>query len=336
MFNVSWPMHPQPLPDEIFSSWMARAAVCNGEGLSRFIKLTIPELRAIDKSIDNFLSETMIKRVSTKMNTSFRCVHQTTLDSYVGFVCETDTNRCHRKYNILNSGETSALRYFQQFCPICLKEGKAYFRKTWRLSFVTVCCVHNCLLEDRCSKCGSPVLVMSNKHQDKRRTYLGSISTCHKCLHDLSDIDRRPALESVINDTKLYLKVLNRGFYELENERWIYSFSFFLVLRHFIQIYASKAYSQCPQRKVVDTDTLTNDMRYDAMSDMAGIFNDWPSNFVEYCTKRDISYSLITPIIKANSGKVPFWLDEQIKPYTYARHQEPTISSVICAVVVVN
>ncbi|WP_214656546.1 TniQ family protein, partial [Vibrio anguillarum] len=78
MFNVSWPMHPQPLPDEIFSSWMARAAVCNGEGLSRFIKLTIPELRAIDKSIDNFLSETMIKRVSTKMNTSFRCVHQTT------------------------------------------------------------------------------------------------------------------------------------------------------------------------------------------------------------------------------------------------------------------
>lgn len=332
MSDSHWPAHPQPFVDELFSSWMARAAVYNGENLSRFLKLTIPDLRSVTKSIDNFLSAQMMENVSKKMNSTVERVYQTTLDSYVGYACEIDTSRFHHKYNILNSGETRGLRYFQQYCPLCLSEGHSYYRKTWRISFVTVCCKHHCILEDRCPNCDSPVLVMNHKCREKKGLCAIPITACYNCLFDLREAKETPALEPVVEDTNKYLQALDNGYYKLNGSRWIYSFSLFLVLRHLIHLYALQNEQLSENQRVIDADTQTVRTRYAALSALAGIFNSWPDNFINYCQSTGITYSSITPIEKVNFGRVPFWLENEVKKHTYSRNQEPTIDSVLTAI----
>jgi len=42
-----------------------------------------------------------------------------------------------------------------RFCGVCLKEDAiAYYRREWRLSFVTVCARHGALLLNKCGGCG--------------------------------------------------------------------------------------------------------------------------------------------------------------------------------------
>ena len=46
-----------------------------------------------------------------------------------------------------------------QICPLCLAEDKEpFYRKEWRLSWVTVCTRHNSLLLDRCPGCQAPIV----------------------------------------------------------------------------------------------------------------------------------------------------------------------------------
>lgn len=330
MSSTAWPVHPQPLPDELFSSWMARAAAPNGENFTRFVRLTAPIVKDISKSIDNFLPATVIESVSRKMNTPSERVYQTTLDSYVGYVCENRTEHTHHKYNILNSGETRAMNFFQQFCPRCLSEGIPYYRRKWRVSFVTVCTKHCCILEDRCPQCLSPVLIMNNKRHDQHKPFVGPVSMCHCCLFDLSSVETKPADELVVEDTKLYLKALKSGYYQLNDRQWIYSFSMFLVLRHFIRVFVERS-DELTGLGRTDADTFTTAIRYTALSHMKGIFKNWPTHFINYCQSDGVNYSLITPIEKVNAGSVPFFVDEAIKPYAYSRTPEPTIESVMCA-----
>src|SRR5438552_475194 len=48
-------------------------------------------------------------------------------------------------------------RPWLQYCPYCLHDDPdPYFRRRWRLTFVTVCPPHRCRLLDRCAACGAP------------------------------------------------------------------------------------------------------------------------------------------------------------------------------------
>lgn len=327
-----WPVHPQPLPDELFSSWMARAAISNGEKLSRFLRLTIPDFKSVTKSIDGFISPEMMKSVSDRMRTPFHKVYDTTLDSYAGELFEVASGRSHHKHNILSTGETRREHYFQQYCPLCLSEGIPYYRKIWRISFVTVCCKHGCTLQDRCSNCGLPIMVMNNKTHDRYGEYRGTLTACHGCLYDLKGSLSEPAEREIIADTNMYLRVLQRGFFLLSADRWVYSFSFFSVLRHMIKLYVERMNFPEFNGKVIDPDNFPLKIRYAAMVDMMGIFRNWPDNFIHYCQSRDINYSQITPIEKTCNGIVPFWLSDAIKPHCYFPNIEPSQDSVQGAV----
>ena len=48
-----------------------------------------------------------------------------------------------------------------QYCPQCLAEG-AFYKKEWRLSFVTACLDHNCSLSDCCGRCQAPICFHRN------------------------------------------------------------------------------------------------------------------------------------------------------------------------------
>lgn len=74
----------------------------------------------------------------------------------------------------------------QQYCGRCLAEGpEPYFRKVWRVSLYTTCLKHQCMLHDRCPKCGSGVVFHRMEMGRGSMFDAQPISACHACGFDL-------------------------------------------------------------------------------------------------------------------------------------------------------
>ncbi|MDC5821891.1 TniQ family protein [Vibrio europaeus] len=329
-----WPAHPQPLPDELFSSWMTRAARCNGQKLRSFCSMTMPGLKNLAKSIDSFVSPENLVRVSVKMKTSTDSAYQTTLESYSGVLFERASIRTRHKQNILSVGETHNHLFYQQYCPLCLLESEPYYRRTWRISFVTVCVRHRCVLHDRCVNCGAPVMVMANDVRRKNRAYEGQFTDCHCCGTDLKMVVIASADCGVIEDTKQYLDICRKGYFLMPSGKWVYAFSFFTALRHMIRVFVER--QPDVSDRLVDPDCLPLNLRYSAMVDISGIFTDWPKSFIDYCNINKIRYSSITPMAKTSNGRVPYWFDEESKPALYSKNKEPSEESVQYAMAIMQ
>jgi hypothetical protein len=65
------------------------------------------------------------------------------------------------------------------FCPHCLANGVPYYRRSWRVAFVTICERHNIALLDFCPECGA-LIRFQNVSLDAC-----SIGLCRNCAFDL-------------------------------------------------------------------------------------------------------------------------------------------------------
>lgn len=176
-----WPIPVSLQPDEIFSSWLVRAAldqgceplVLTGELWPKWRIWTRDPDRSINKErlnilsnasgieASNFISSTLYPIISKLVSRS--------LDSYSlwPWVLALGTRNRRRSGGL-------------QYCPICLLEDrKPYFRIQWRLSWHTHCLRHSILLCDRCSFCGSSVEPHRLLPIDKDLSY------CATCKTDL-------------------------------------------------------------------------------------------------------------------------------------------------------
>jgi len=67
-----------------------------------------------------------------------------------------------------------------QFCPACLAEDAVpYFRRSWRLAFVTLCARHGRRLLDRCAACRAPLRF------ELISLEAASLAVCYRCASDL-------------------------------------------------------------------------------------------------------------------------------------------------------
>jgi len=329
-----WPVHPQPLPDELFSSWIYRAARANGQNVFSLCYLLVPKLRNTYYSFDYVVTKHVVWKFSKVLRVSSERAWQTTLESYAGYLFDQSTPKVNRKTGILQTGlrQNHHKRFCLQFCPLCLAEGEPYFRKKWRVSFITVCTKHACQLHDRCPECSSPIKPQSNDiGYPKKMPFPGEITQCFKCGFNLKySAVKRANLQAVL-DTYWYESVLDSGFVQLSKEQWIYSFSFFKVLRHLIRLTATKHLRGTQAGKLIDTDTLPHDLRYQAMCALSGAFRGWPTNFISYCKSRNIKYSDLTSIAKYKFP-LPFWLDDAIKLRIYKPNVKPSKESITAAI----
>ncbi|MCE2594111.1 TniQ family protein [Motilimonas cestriensis] len=324
--KLPWPAHPQPLPDEVFSSWIVRAAMCNGQKLRSFLTMTAPTMRSVSKSIDTHVSDHSLKQIAFKMKTDYATAYQTTMQSYQGYLFEKESDKSYRKQCVLSLGETRNDLNYQQYCPLCLNEKNPYYRKRWRISFITVCEVHHCKLLDNCYSCRAPVKVIGNDQRKKSRVYAGSFTACHCCASPLENAPVALASPVVINDTKKYINILTAGFAQLCPERWIYSFSFFAVLRHMMRLTLEKTIPT-GLLKIHDVDALPIDLRYYALTKLPKVFSNWPGNLLKISENMGISFSDFSPLTKTTST-FPYWLDEAVRPKLYNPNIEPTQESI--------
>jgi hypothetical protein len=188
-----WPGHCQPAVDELLSSWLTRLSLAHGLDVRTLGAVLRPGKGIGSGDIDRCVHPTILAGLAEKTATSINQVWAMTLNAYAGrLFVELKSNTT--RWLLMNAmqGHRRQLNALQ-FCPQCVRSDPSpYFRRHWRLGFVTVCGRHRRRLLDCCPLCQEPV----NYQCLDRQAH--SITCCHQCGFDLR---RAPA--PTLDDTPL-------------------------------------------------------------------------------------------------------------------------------------
>lgn len=176
-----WPIHCKPYDDEVFSSWLLRLIRAYGAGPPRFCAQVWPQRAVWNRDIDKGTDDKLLEVVAVKTATPRTRVVATTLRGYRGY--RTEDLRARKQLPwLLRLGVRSYTRSraWLQYCPRCLHEdADPYFRRCWRLAFVTVCPAHHRRLLDRCGDCGA----VANFH--RLPSDADTMAQCDSCRGDV-------------------------------------------------------------------------------------------------------------------------------------------------------
>jgi hypothetical protein len=220
-----WLIRPAPEPDEVFSSWLHRCALANGVGNHVLCSRMFGNSDIWSRDIDRSFPIALTRNLKQHLGIEPSAVKQLLLTSYAGRIAQKvrdNTNSVwitplgvyHRTHRV----------HGQQFCPLCLREWPVYFRKIWRLGFITVCPVHHIALHDACPGCDGPVTL----HRLIISRVIGP--RCDVCGTALTTGAIQPAMRSLCQWTDRLIDTMKTKRYVL-NDRTISAVAFFRGLR---------------------------------------------------------------------------------------------------------
>lgn len=326
-----WPVHPRPLPDELLSSWMTRIARANHTKVYSFYALYFGQEHQIwNRDIDKLAPEWLVDGLAAWTGLDRGEIEQMTLRSYEGLLYEHHNPYGNTKW-ILPAGvyHRTRRRHGLVYCPLCLfKDAEPYFRKSWRLSFNTVCEHHGSQMLDACPKCNAPVVYFRRDLGHRRAYMVDSMALCHQCGFDLR---RGPAYDPPAPDGEslMHLRALitfrDMGWWFSGETTHNYSLAFFDVLHHL----ATFLTSRFGRRLLAEAEKLmphpmTNGAIYSRMSlDMRSVderhelllaalwlLMDWPERFMANYRAAQLSATRIT-----RSERLSWWFQGTINEY---------------------
>lgn len=321
------PVHPQPFPDELLSSWLVRLAHSNHFKVHTFCRLFIGEKREIwNRDIDVNAPAWLIEAICKVTSLKKELVEQTTLKSFEGLLIDRIYPNTVTPW-ILPLGVFHRNRTLQglQYCPICLKlDDYPYYRKQWRLSFYTVCEFHNTLMQDQCIYCHSPIVFHRNDIGFKKEYFLNSMVLCHFCGQDLSRIPiqkvQYPSLQ-ISQVFEAFLPIYRLGWTDYPLPQIMYAPLFLNGLRIIISLLTSiKEKAKLPLLKIEEDMGIRNkkdclpmsitferrciDERHRLLNVALWLLMDWPFRFQKYYKNSKITKS----IILKDTQNPPFFL----------------------------
>jgi hypothetical protein len=182
-----WPVHLKPKPDELLSSWLVRLALTNSLSPNAFYSLIVPGKTALPTNIDVTKDRGFLWFLVRKTGAQINLVSATTLLEFQAYFAQYQNlgSTCPPRIThqwILPTNYFSDVPplFGLQFCPLCLLE-VPYFRRAWRLAFITLCERHHVLLLDRCTQCGSPINVLKSSYKRGRVLSVSDITKCYSC-----------------------------------------------------------------------------------------------------------------------------------------------------------
>ena len=183
-----WPIRYKPLPDELLSSWIVRLAHGHGLKVQTFCNRLFGNRKQIwNRDIDRLAPDWLLAALALHTGTAESRVFDTTLRRYEGLLYRRFRSTGHLHWiQLMQMYHRKRTGFGQQYCSMCLAEDVVpYFRTRWRLSLLTICTVHQCLLTDRCTACDAPV----SFHRTDTGLLLDDargLSSCFQCGTDLS------------------------------------------------------------------------------------------------------------------------------------------------------
>ncbi|MCF9045732.1 TniQ family protein [Acinetobacter nectaris] len=304
-----WPVHLQPLNDELLSSWMIRLAHGNGYKAHDFYAHYFGrETQIWNRDIDCQTPDLIINRLHYFTKQNVDNIRHLSMKSYENILFEHSNSAVLK--GVLSIGIKHRLRkrYGLQICPMCLKEDKVpYYRKYWRVSYLISCPTHGIQLYDRCYKCSFPITPhrVDMIEKSKLATNL-DINFCSNCFTKLSNAPMIKVNENLKIMSKFILSALYKEHVFINSDP-IFANLFFLGLRGIIQGYirnlGNEISSQTNSRAI---ELLEFSDRSKVLNGCANLLVNWPKNFLDYTYQYKHPYTNF--ISKNSSNGTPFWL----------------------------
>lgn len=324
--------------NELFRSWVIRNAFFLGMKPSQLSTIIFQNTDIWKSDIDIQLSQRSIRSLFDSVETSSKEIDRV-------FFSKT----CSNFYPHLNKSKqikwllpvgvhSRANRYSLQFCPLCLAEDdNPFFRKDWRLAFMTSCHIHHVQLHDRCSNCLSSVDLFRFEKKKSEIFNLLDYVYCAKCNFDLRNtkIQQPSKLEDKCNEDHLYL--LNKGHGTVGNIEFTYSHLYFDGLKRLWSLILCSEHGKNFFEfvsKILDLDSsfihkrnyvkaqsepehLEIELRRCGNIISSYLMSDWPKRFTEICDHTGITrHNIFSPHLK-----YPYWfekiLDTELNKSTY-------------------
>lgn len=354
-----WPAYSKPKDDELLSSWMVRLSMAHGLKLHTFCSLAWPRRAIWNRDIDKSVDEGVLAVLSEKTDTPLERVRGATLSAYEGVLYEKH-NPFGNTLWIMPVGVYHRLRrhYGLQFCPRCLTEDREpYFRRRWRLAFVTVCVEHGVLLKDRCPRCGAAV----NFHRDElglRYKYAAtSMTLCHACRFDLRTAGEGSegsssevgADDAEVEFQERLLNAIRDGWIVVDGQGPVYSHLFFRVLHQLMRMVATGKRSAALRAAAIarwdvpsftplfsgnnrDIERLDIDARRRLLAIARYMLEDWPDRFVRFCEANRVWSSTLL----RDMDEVPFWYWRVVNEHLYRTSYCPPDEEINSAVIYIR
>lgn len=313
LLNKPFVVVPEPLQDELLSSWLVRTAYAHHTHPHTFVNLFLGNNceRISQKEIDILLAHNEISSLEQKTLNKIN-IFQMTLKSYESYLQE----------KIISNGFNKLLCSLR-FCPKCLKADKVpYFRKIWKVAFYTVCSKHKCFMLDTCPQCNTKIDI-SKMYQNKF-----SFQYCYKCGFDLKQSKVITLNKEMKSNLFLYerlLDIVNKGYIVL-GKSFVYSFYFFdamiqlskKILKHgYAQgIMENKIFKSLRTVKLKPSQTIQQHLsikeQHSLNSMIMNLFDNYPRNFERYVKTNKLSH---WQMLK-DMGYVSFWFENLVNEIT--------------------
>ena len=178
-----WPYQPVPQEGELLSSYLCRLATGMDMKPITFLNTVFGSKKnLLCQDLDNHAPERIIERIAMGTQRPLDEITACTLPSFVGTLLVRHNPRGRNPWLLPTTIDNNRrVRCGLQYCPSCLTEDeRPYFRKIWRLAFITSCTRHGERLRDRCTRCEAPL------HPHAAATAVH----CFKCGNDLREASR--------------------------------------------------------------------------------------------------------------------------------------------------
>lgn len=321
-----WPVHLKPQADELLSSWLMRLAAAHALKLHTFCALAWTRRKQIwNRDIDKCADESILNMLVERTGTRPEVVARTTLAAYEGYLYERHNPFGNTRW-IMPVGvyHRTRRRHGLQFCPRCLAEDDdPYYRRAWRLAFVTFCERHGTTLFDRCPRCYAPVNFHRNELGHRAKWVADSVTLCHACGYDLREtpVAQPTGLADcrILEFQRGLADATKSGWVEINGQGPVYSHLYFTVLHQLMKVCATGKRADRLREAVrrelqiqappALTKSCRDIERLDvvgrrALLDMARhLLDDWPGRFVRLCEAHSVwSSALLRELTPA-----PFW-----------------------------
>lgn len=233
-----WPFHFKPLEDELLSIWLIRLAHAHGYKVEQLCVMLLGRDRRLwNSDVDKFQPPDLreaLKRVTGITDAQLDSASLHSFEGYVSDYFNAQGGSCwivpiHIYHRLRKEPGLS-------YCPACLASDRVpYFRRAWRLSFVTVCPIHGVELLDTCAQCSAPLAPHRvDIGPDGFMPGPNRIVYCPACGYDLRKATSDSASPSLVSWTLSFLSTCRDGHTSWGARDGLHSVLFFNGLRMLI------------------------------------------------------------------------------------------------------
>ena len=351
------PIHFGPKEDELLSSWLCRLALVHGLTSISFCASVLPQRHPTQligmQDIDSYTGKEILTTLAEKTGITSARVASTTLATYEGYLFEGRSPKAWNQWIMPVKLQPHGMKYGLQYCPLCLDTNEPYYRRLWRLVFITLCTKHHVQLLDRCKQCDAPVSFIKAISNGRFAPPSDRLTCCYSCKADLRDVQPEQVntkVQAGKDEISFQVRLetaLQEGWIEMPGGGMGYTLLYFPVLNRLMKLFAMGRFApslraDLSRKRGISMSNVTFTRQVPCLTQLGvterrgllgmarQLLSNWPKDFIDFCKDNRVpSYYLLE-----GRSPLPFWFlevtNEKIRHPLYIPPKEEIESAIRC------